>query len=244
MRDRLGVAHQQVGERRDHQHQPQRRGPQLQLRQQRHPVHHQREDDDRRRRVAEPERHPEPQLQTLGHDRAFEGEEDEGERREDDVGDHRAVVAEAAAAGDQVEVEVVPRGVVGEREAGGEDDHREHADAPQRVDGAVRDADVGADGEVGEVGDATQRRDGDRPGAPPAVVAGREAERVVLEGLLGGGGRGRGERAPPRRVAATRCSRRCRWSSQAASSVRVLRVTGTALTPADEGTRRRSTEAK
>ena len=117
--DRLGVADQQVDERDHHQDQPERRGPQLELGQHLHAVDHQREDDQRRDRVPRATAGcPRPELQPLGHDRALEGEEDEGEGREDDVGDHRAVVAEAAAAGDQVEVDVVARGVVGEREAG------------------------------------------------------------------------------------------------------------------------------
>ena len=114
--DRLGMAHDQVDERRDHQDQPQRRRPDLKCGKHFHAVDDQREDDERRRRVADPQRDAEPEFEALGHDRALEGEEDEGERREDDVGDHRAVVAEAAAAGDQVEVDVVSRRVVGDRE--------------------------------------------------------------------------------------------------------------------------------
>ena len=144
---------------------------------------------------------PRPELQALGHDRALEGEEDEGERREDDVRQHRAVVAEAGAAGDQVEVDVVPGRVVGQREAGDEDDHRGDQDAPEGVRGAVRDADVGADREIGQVGDAAQRRGGDHAGAPPPVGARREPQGVVLQGLAGrlalevlGGGDGRDRR--------------------------------------------------
>jgi hypothetical protein len=137
----------------------------------------------------------------MGHDRALEGEEDEGERREDDVRDDRAVVPEAGAAGDQVEVEVVAGGVVRQREAGGEDDHREHEDAPEGVGGAVGDADVGADGEVGEIGDAAQGRDPDDARRPLPVAARGEAEGVVLQRLLRGGpdvggGRRRGARLP------------------------------------------------
>ena len=181
------MADHQVDERRDHQDQPQRRGPHLQRGEHLHAVDDQREDDQRRRRVADPQRDAEAEFEALGHDRALEREEDEGERREDDVGDHRAVVAEAAAAGDQVEVDVVARRVVGHREAGQHDDDGEDQDAPQRVRGAVGDADVGADGEVGEVGDAAERRDADDPRRPLAVAARREPQRVVLQGFLGGG---------------------------------------------------------
>ena len=103
------------------------------LEEQAHPVHDEREDDDRRDRVADPERDAEPELEALGHDRALEREEDERECSEDDVRDHRPVVAEPAAAGDEVEVEVVARGVVGQREARQEDDDREDQDPPERV---------------------------------------------------------------------------------------------------------------
>ena len=185
--DRLGMADDEVDERRDHQDQPQRRRPDLQCGKHFHPVDDQREDDQGRRRIAEPQRYAEAELEALRHDRALEREEDEGERREDDVGDHRAVVAEAAAAGDQVEVDVVARRVVGHRKAGDHDDDREDQDAPQRVRRAVGDADVGADGEVGEVGDAAEGRDADHPRRPLSVAARREPQRVVLEGLLGGG---------------------------------------------------------
>jgi hypothetical protein len=72
-------------------------------------------------------------------------------------------------------------------ESGRDDDHGEHEDAPQGVRGAVGDADVGADGEVGEIGDPAERGDRDDARGPAAVAAGREPQRVVLEGLLGGG---------------------------------------------------------
>ena len=97
----------------------------------------------------------------------------------------RPVVAEAGAPGDQVEVDVVAGRVVGQREPGDEDDHRGDQDAPQRIERAVRDADVRADGEVGEVGDAAQRRGGDHAGAPAPVGTRREPEGVVLQGLAG-----------------------------------------------------------
>ena len=180
------MADDEVDERRDHQDQPQRGGPDLKRGKHFHAVDHQREDDERRRGIAEPQRYAEPEFEALRHDRAFEREEDEGERREDDVGDHRAVVAEAAAAGDQVKVDVVARRVVGHGKSGGHHHNCEDEDAPQRVRGAVGDADVGADGEVSKVGDATEGRDADHPRRPLSVTARREAQRVVLEGLLGG----------------------------------------------------------
>jgi hypothetical protein len=46
-RDRVGVAEQEIAERQDHEDQPQRGGPELQLRQHLHAVDDQREDDQR-----------------------------------------------------------------------------------------------------------------------------------------------------------------------------------------------------
>ena len=181
------MADDQVDERRHHQDEPQRRRPHLQRRQHLHAVDDQREDDQRGRRVAEPQRDAEAELQALGHDRALEGEEDEGERREDDVGDHRPVVAETAAAGDQVQVDVVSGGVIRDGETGQHDHDGEDEDAPQRVGGSVRDADVGADGEVGKVRDTAEGRDAHHPRRPLAITSRGEAKRVVLQGLLGGG---------------------------------------------------------
>ncbi len=180
------MAEHQIHEWRDHQDQPQRGGPDLQRGKDFHAVDDQGEDDDGGQRITHPQRDAESELKALRHDGALEGEEDERERREDDVGDHRAVIAEAAAAGDQVQIDVVPRRVVRERESGHHHHDGEDEDSPQRVGGPVGDADIGADREIGEVGDTAQRRDADHPGGPFAIAARREAQRVVLQRLLGG----------------------------------------------------------
>lgn len=72
--------------------------------------------------------------QATGHDRAFEGEEDKGEAGKNNAGDHRAEIAEAGAAGDQVKVNVVARGGDRQRNAGEEDHQRRHQD---RIDGVA-----------------------------------------------------------------------------------------------------------
>ena len=53
----------------------------------------------------------------------------------------KIVIAEAAAAGDQVEVDVVARRVVGHGKSGGHHDDCEDEDAAQRIGCAVGDAD-------------------------------------------------------------------------------------------------------
>ena len=70
-------------ERQEHADEPQRLRPHLHLRQQRHAEDDQRRDHQRRDAVAEPQRDAEPEVQALGHDRPFEGEEDEREARVD-----------------------------------------------------------------------------------------------------------------------------------------------------------------
>ena len=70
----------------------------------------------------------------------------------------RAVVAESRAAGDQVEVEVVAGGVVGDGHADDEDDDRREQDAEHGVGRAVLDADARADREVGEERDRARAR--------------------------------------------------------------------------------------
>jgi len=126
-----------------------------------------------------------PELEALRHDRALEGEEDEGEGREDDIGDHGSVVSETRTSGDEVEIHVVSGGVIGQREPGGEDDNGEYQDSEQRISGAVGDADVGADREVREIRDTTERGNGDHAGRPLTVAARRESEGVILERFLG-----------------------------------------------------------
>jgi len=180
---RVRMAHDEVHERHDHQHQPQRRRPYLQLGQRPHAVNDQWDDHQGRGGITQPQRDVQAELKTLGHDRAFECEENEGEGREDDVRDDGTVIPEAATPGDQIQVDVVPRCVVGQRETAEHDDHREHSDPQECVPGAIGNADVGADREVREVGDPAERRRRNNPRAPFPVAARGEAERVILQCL-------------------------------------------------------------
>ncbi len=182
--DGAGIGGDEIDQRADHQQQPDRRRPHLELAQRLHAVDHQRDHHERGDQVAEPERQSEADLEALGHDRAFECEEDEGEAGEDDTGEDRTEVAEAGTAGDEVQVDVVAGPVVGQREAGHEDDDGRDGDREQRVAGAVGQADAGADGEVGHVGDAAERGRRHHHRGPAAVTARSEAEGVVLQSLL------------------------------------------------------------
>jgi hypothetical protein len=124
------------------------------------------------------------ELEGLRHDRAFEGEEDEGEAGVDDRGQRRAEIAESGATGEQVHVDGILRRVVGDRDAGGEDDDRGDADRDDGAGEAVGDGYRAADGEVGQVGDAAERRSRDDIRAPAAEGLGRIAQRVVLERVV------------------------------------------------------------
>ena len=193
---RSGVGGDQIEQRSHHQQQPDRGRPDLKLAQRLHPEDDQGNHHAGRQHIAQPQGQPEAQFQALRHDRAFEGEEDEGEAGEDDAGQDRAVVAEARTPGDEVQVDVVARRVVGEGEAGDEDDHRGEEDRGQCVPGAVCQADARTDREVGHVRDAAQRGGRHDHRCPTAVAARGEPEGVVLQGLVGGfadgclGGRG------------------------------------------------------
>ncbi len=182
--DRVGIADHQVHERQYHQDEPHRGGPDLKFGKGFHAVDDQRDDHDGRDRVPDGQRDAQPQFESLRHDRTFEREEDERERREDDVGDDRSVVAETASTRDQVEVDVVTGRIVGKRKAGQEDDDGEHQNAPQCIAGSVRDSDIGTDGEIREIRDAAERGRRDNTGPPLTVATRREAQRVVLERLF------------------------------------------------------------
>ena len=98
----------------------------------------------------------------------------------------RAVVAESRATGDEVEVEVVAGGVVGDGHAHDDDDDRREQDAEHGVGGAVVDADARADREIGEERDGPEggRADGGRAPAPEG--ARHISEGIVLEAVLRG----------------------------------------------------------
>ena len=170
----LRIFDNQPHHRHHHQHQPQRRGPHLQAGQGFHAIDHQREHHQGGDQISHPQRDPEAHQQALGHDRAFEGEEDKGEAGKNNAGDHRAEIAEAGAAGDQVKVNVVARGGDRQRNAGEEDHQRRHQDRIDGVAGAPGHTDAGADGKVGQIGDAAQRGDRDDARTPAA-----EAQRGV-----------------------------------------------------------------
>ena len=174
------------GDRRDEQHQPQRLGPHLELGQGGHPVEHQRDDDQRADDVTQGQRQMERQLHRLRHDRPFEGEEDEAETGVDQAGQCRPEISEARAPGEQVHVDVVLRGVVGDRDAGEEDGDGGDQDRHHRAGRTMGDRDGGADRIVGQVGDTAEGGHGAGHRAPLAERFGRIAQGKVLDGVLAG----------------------------------------------------------
>ena len=148
-------------------------------------MRHERDHGERADQVAEVQRQAEIQFERIRHDRGFQREQDERERRVDERRDRRADVAEAGAAREQVHVDAVVGGVVADRQAGGEDDQADGDDGPERVLEAVVDGDGAADRFQHEEGDGAERRIGDAEHGPFAERARREAQRVILDRLVG-----------------------------------------------------------
>ncbi len=169
----------------DLQHDPERLGPELEAADEGDAVGDQRDHQQGADQIADAERHAEAHLQRQRHDRRLDREEDEGEGRIDQRGDGRADIAEAGAAGEQVDVDAVFGGVIGDRQAGEEDDHADDRDRQGRVGEAVVERDRAADGLERQKGDRANSRIGDPQGRPaPGVVRG-ETKREVLERLVG-----------------------------------------------------------
>ena len=171
-------------ERQEVQEQPERLRPGLEAADERDAVGDQWNDHQRADDVADEQRNAEAHLQGERHDRGFDREEQERERGIDQRRDGRADVAEAGAAGEQVDVDAIARRVVGDRKAGQENERADDQDRGGGVDEAVIDGDRSAD--------RFQRQEGHRadggvrhPGARPFSRAlGGEAQRIVLERLV------------------------------------------------------------
>ena len=168
-----------------HQAQPERLGQHLDAADQGHAMRHQRHHHQCAGQVAEPQRQAEIQLQRIRHDRRFEREQDEGERGVDEGRDGRADVTEAGAAREQVHVDAVARRVVADRQAGQEDDQPDRDDCPEGVDEAIVNCDGAADRLEHQEGDGAEGGIRDPEHRPFAEGARREAQRIILDGLVG-----------------------------------------------------------
>ncbi len=172
------------GERKEMQADPDRLRPKLQAADEGDAVRHERNDDQRAQHVACEQRNAEAHLQRKRHDRGFDGEEQKGERGVDQRRDRRSDVAEAGAAGEQVDVDAIGRGVIGDWYAGEKDQRANDENGAGRVDEAVVDGDRSADGLEREERDRADRGIGHREARPSARTLGRETKRVVLQRLV------------------------------------------------------------
>ena len=171
--------------RQQQQQQPHRLAPDLQAIDQGDAIGHQGNDQDRAKHIGQRQRNLEIQLQGQGHDRRFEGKEQEGETGVDQRGDGRADIAKAGAAGQQVHVHAVARGVVTDGQAGEEDDQAHRQNRPQGIGEAIAQGQGAADGLQGQERHGAQGGVGDAQLRPLAKRLGREAQGVVFQGLVG-----------------------------------------------------------
>ena len=135
--------------------------------------------------IADRARDAEAHLQRRRQDHRLDREEDEGEGGVDQRGDGRADVAEAGAARQQVDVDAVFGGVIGDRQAAEEDDDADDEDRRGGVGEAVVERDGAADRLQRQERDRAERGVGDAGGGPAPRALGGEAQRVVFQRLVG-----------------------------------------------------------
>ena len=181
-RMRVGPGDRHEGE--DVQDDPERLRPQLEAADQGDAVGHQRNDDDGADEIADRARDAEAHLQRGCHDDRFEREEDEGEGGVDQRGDGRADIAEAGAAGQQVDIDAAFGGMVGNRQAAKEDDDADDQDGGGGVGCAVIQRNRAADRFQRQKGDRAEGGIGDAGGRPSPRALGGEAQRIVFQRLV------------------------------------------------------------
>jgi hypothetical protein len=164
--DRGAVNHQKR-ERKQLQRQPERLRPFLERADAREAMRHQGDDDQRIEQIAQTQRNPEAQFQRLRQDRRLQREEDEGEAGVDQRGDRRAEIAEARSPRQQVDVN-----------ADGED-------RGDRVVETVGQRHRRADRLQRQKRDRSDRGVGHAPIGPLARAPGGEAQREILQRLVG-----------------------------------------------------------
>jgi hypothetical protein len=183
-RKRTRIAHDHIGKGHHQHQQPDGLRPDLQPADRRNSVRDQWNDHQRADQVAPGRRDAQRQLQRIGHHRGLEREEDEGEGGVDQRGQRGTDVAEAGAAGEQVHVDAVARGIDADGQAGKEDDQPGGQDRPGGVDEAVLHQQRGADRLENQEGrGAAEGRAGHAPFRHAAKALRGEAQRVVLERL-------------------------------------------------------------
>ena len=176
---------QHRAERQQVQRQPHRLGQQLEAADEGDAMRDQRQHCGGTQDVAQPERHAEEGLQHGGHDHRLDAEEDEGEAGIDQRGDGGADVAEPGAAGEQVHVYAGAGGAAADRQADDEDQHAHEQDGGDAVGEPVGHGDGAADGLQRQERHRAQRSLRHPRRRPAPRPLGGEAQRVVLQGLVG-----------------------------------------------------------
>ncbi len=148
-------------------------------------VGHDRDHHDSADDVADGHRQAEAQLERQSHDDGFYGEKDERERGVDQRSDGRSDVAESGPARQQIDIDAVARGVVGDRQAGQEYQQRNREHGGDSILEAVAQRDGAADGFESKKRYRSERSVADTYGRPATCLLRGEAERVVLERLVG-----------------------------------------------------------
>jgi hypothetical protein len=109
-------------------------------------MRHQRNDDQGTQHVTDKQRYAEAHFERERHDGRFDGKEQEGERCIDQRGDRRSEIAETGTTRQQVDIDSECRGVIGNRNAGKQNERADGQDRAGRIDEAVIDGDRTANG--------------------------------------------------------------------------------------------------
>ena len=174
-----------IGDRRDLQHDPDALGRDLEAGDGAHAVERDRDDDEGADQIGDAHRHAGHGGERDRHDRRFDRKEQEGEAGIDERGEGRAEIAEACAAGQQVDVEAVLGGVIGDRQADDEHQRDGGGDGGNAVGEAVGQGDGRADRFAGEEGGRADRGVGDLPCRPAPGAVGGVAQGIILQCLAG-----------------------------------------------------------
>ena len=204
LRQHIRLLHENEDEGRDQEDHPDRLRHQLQAADHRDAEEGDRDDHDRRHDISHDDRQAEIDFQRLGHNGRLERKEYESEPGIDEGGDGGADIAEPGAAGQQVHVDVVLAGIVGDRQVGDEHQEADDDDGRKGVGEAVAHGDRGADGLEREEGDAAEGGVGDDERRPLPKRSRGIAEGIVLHRLIGDPGLIRSSRSRRFETHATR----------------------------------------
>ncbi len=140
--------------------------------------HHHRTDD-----MGQRQRDAEHHLQRHGHDAGLDRQQDEGEGRIDQRGDCRSEIAEACAAGEQINIHAGTRRMIGNGQAEQKAQESDRHDRGGSIRKAEGEGDGPADRFTGKKGNCAQSGIGDAKGATARPRCGK-AQGIVFQGLV------------------------------------------------------------